>query len=70
MPDQYINAGLRTITSQTVASLGSATLSPVGHRAIVNDSTVNYQVSRGLTAVGGGTYQAVVRSNGTVWKIA
>lgn len=71
MPDPYINnTGLRTYTAQTVASLGAASANNAGLKFYVNDSTVNNEVGQNLTAVGGGTYQAYVRSNGAAWKIA
>lgn len=70
MPDPNINYGLRTYTATTVAAIGGvASAANAGQRQFVNDSTVGNDTGTGLTAAGGGTYMATVRSNGTAWKL-
>lgn len=66
--DPNVNADLFTKTIYTVATLPAAS-GRQGGNEWVSDSTVNGEVGRGLTAVGGGTYRAKVISNGSVWKV-
>lgn len=72
MPDPNTNCrGLVTYVATTVAAIGgAASVNNLGQKQYVNDSTLGNQVGRGLTAAGGGTYAAYVRSNGVAWKIA
>lgn len=70
MPDPNINnTGLVTYTSTTVAALSAASAANAGQKQYVNDSTVGNDTGTGLTALGGGTYLATVRSNGSAWKL-